>query len=451
MRSILLTVGFVLALTFRPGAFAQPGTLQVPAGLPAAPGASVPGAPINLTLQDALERARAYSPQVYTAALAARIAHEDTVQAKAALLPSVNGLSQFIYTQPNGAPSGVFVSNDGPHVYNDQLVVHGDIWSPAKRADWHRATAAEALARARTDLAVRGLFATVVQNYYGLVVAQRKITNAQQSLREAEQLLDITRKLEQGGEAARADVVKAEVSLEQRRRDVEDAQLAIEKARIGLGILLFPNYGQPFTVTDDIDAARPLPPFPEIQTMAGTNNPEIRAAQLAVTQSNFEIASARAALLPSLSFDYFFGINANQFAVYDRDHLNNLGSAAQAQLTIPIWTWGAARSKVKQAELRQQQARNDLTLTQRTLLGELNSFYLEGQVAAAQVASLRRSVDLSSESLRLTQLRYQAGEATVLEVVDAQSTLAQARNASDDGLFRYRLALANLQTLTGAF
>jgi outer membrane protein TolC len=72
-------------------------------------------------------------------------------------------------------------------------------------------------------------------------------------------------------------------------------------------------------------------------------------------------------------------------------------------------------------------------------------------VAAAQVASLRRSVDLSSESLRLTQLRYQAGEATVLEVVDAQSTLAQARNASDDGLFRYRLALANLQTLTGAF
>jgi len=48
-------------------------------------------------------------------------------------------------------------------------------------------------------------------------------------------------------------------------------------------------------------------------------------------------------------------------------------------------------------------------------------------------------------------LRYQAGEATVLEVVDAQTTLAGARNAYDDGLARYRVALANIQTLTGAF
>ena len=68
-----------------------------------------------------------------------------------------------------------------------------------------------------------------------------------------------------------------------------------------------------------------------------------------------------------------------------------------------------------------------------------------------QVDALRRTVDLSAESLRLTRLRYQAGEATVLEVVDAQTTLVQARNALADGLVRYRAAIANLQTLTGAF
>jgi len=49
----------------------------------------------------------------------------------------------------------------------------------------------------------------------------------------------------------------------------------------------------------------------------------------------------------------------------------------------------------------------------------------------------------------LTLLRYQAGEATALEVVDAQTTAATARTAVDDGLLRYRLAIANLQTLTG--
>ena len=51
----------------------------------------------------------------------------------------------------------------------------------------------------------------------------------------------------------------------------------------------------------------------------------------------------------------------------------------------------------------------------------------------------------------LTNLRYQGGEATALEVVDAQNSLVTARNNYDDGEARYRLAIANLQTLTGVF
>jgi outer membrane protein TolC len=76
---------------------------------------------------------------------------------------------------------------------------------------------------------------------------------------------------------------------------------------------------------------------------------------------------------------------------------------------------------------------------------------MEADNAALQISSLRRSMDLSAESLRLTLLRYQAGEVTALEVSDAQATLAQARTAYDDGLERYRLAVANLQTVTGTF
>jgi len=74
---------------------------------------------------------------------------------------------------------------------------------------------------------------------------------------------------------------------------------------------------------------------------------------------------------------------------------------------------------------------------------------LEAQTAQIQLDSLKQSALLAQESMRLTLLRYQSGEASVLEVVDAQTTLMQARNALDDGLARYRLARANLQTLTG--
>jgi outer membrane protein TolC len=410
-----------------------------------------PGPAVTLTLEQALNQARIYSQQVYTAGIAAQLAHEDAVQAKAALFPTVNQFNQFIYTQPNGTPSGVFVSNDGPHVYNEQMIVHGDIINFQKRADYHRALAAEAVAHAKSDIATRGLILTVVQNYYVMVSAQRKLANAQTSLNEAQNVLDITQKQEQGREAAHADVVKAELTVLQRQRDLQEAQLALDKARVGFAVLLFPNYGQDYSLTDDLDTTPILPPFPEIQAMASRNSPDMRAAQALVQQQTHAVTSAQWAMRPQLSFDYFFGINANEFALNNRQNLNNLGSVAQAQLTIPVWTWGAARSKVRQAEFQLKQAQLDLTFTQRQILAELNQFYAEAQVASAEMASLRRSVDLSEESLRLTQLRYTAGEATILELVDAQTTLVQARNAYLDGLVRYRVAIANIQTLTGAF
>ena len=118
-------------------------------------------------------------------------------------------------------------------------------------------------------------------------------------------------------------------------------------------------------------------------------------------------------------------------------------------MIVPLWSWGATQSKLRQAQLRVRQARAELTFTQRQLQANVIAFYREAEVARQQVDSLRTSLDLSTESLRLTLLRYQAGDATVLEVVDAQTTLTQARNAYDDGLVRYRVALAALQTLTG--
>ena len=81
----------------------------------------------------------------------------------------------------------------------------------------------------------------------------------------------------------------------------------------------------------------------------------------------------------------------------------------------------------------------------------LYTMYNEALAARAAVQSLQHVADLATESLRLTNLRYQAGESTALEVVDGQNTLVQARNAADDAEARYRVALAELQTLTGRF
>jgi outer membrane protein TolC len=434
MPRILPVLGLALAL--RCGAFAQTPT---------------PAPALTLTLQEAMERAKANSQQLLSADIAARLAREDKVQAKAALLPSVNWENGFAYTQPNGTDTGVFVVNNGPRVYTNMANVHGDVYAPGKRADYQMAIAAEAIARAKVEIAARGLTAVVVQNFYAMAVAQRHYNNARRSLQEAQQFVDITQKQEAGGEAAHSDVVKAQLTLDQRQRDVQDGQLAYDKARIGFAVFLFPDFRQDYAVADDLDRLTPLAAFPEIEALARNNNPDIRAAQATVTQQNFGIRSARAGYLPTLSVDYFYGLNANQYALHNELGQNNVGNSVVASLNVPVWTWGAARSKVKQAELRLEQARTDLSFTQRQLLANLHGFYLEANVASSQMASLKHSLDLSEESLKLTLLRYEAGEVTVLEVVDAQTTLFGARNAYDDGLARYRLSLAALQTLTGAF
>jgi outer membrane protein len=79
----------------------------------------------------------------------------------------------------------------------------------------------------------------------------------------------------------------------------------------------------------------------------------------------------------------------------------------------------------------------------------MQSLYAEAQTALNELEGLARSAQLAAESQRLVTLRYQNGESTVLEVVDAQTTFATANAAYQDGAVRYRVALANLQTLTG--
>src|SRR5712675_2457069 len=86
-----------------------------------------PAPPPTINLQDALARARQYGGQIQSANLTALLAREDRVQARAATLPSVNAFNQFIYTEGNHTPSGVFIANDGPHVYNEQAIVHQEL------------------------------------------------------------------------------------------------------------------------------------------------------------------------------------------------------------------------------------------------------------------------------------------------------------------------------------
>lgn len=410
--------------------------------------ASSTQAPLTLTLQDALTRARANNVAFQAALTDQGIAHEDKVQARAGLLPSVNFNNQFIYTEPNGTPSGVFIANNTVHEYLSQGDIH-QVIGYSNYADYRKARALEAVARAKAEVAKRGLVVAVVQGYYGLIAAQRKYANVQQAATEAQQFLALSQKLENGGEVAHADVIKAQIQSNDRQRDLREAQLAMDKSRLDLAVILFPDFNLNFTVVDDAQLAPPLQSFDEFVKAAETRNPDVRASSASFQAAKFEVTSAQSAYLPTLTLDYFYGIDAPHFAAHEPDGTRNLGYSVAATLNIPIWNWGATRSKVVQANLKRKQAQRELTMAQRKLQADMRELYAEAEAAHAELELLKSSADLAAESLRLTILRYQGGESTVLEVVDAQNTLTQARNAFSDGEVRARTAVANLQTLTG--
>src|SRR5260370_8920200 len=97
-----------------------------------------------------------------------------------------------------------------------------------------------------------------------------------------------------------------------------------------------------------------------------------------------EVAAARAGYLPALNLDYFYGIDAPNFAThsfFQGDRLDNLGSSALATLNIPVWNWGATRDRIRQAQLHQKQAKLELSHSQRTLRAAIPSLHTQADTA----------------------------------------------------------------------
>ena len=416
-------------------------------------------API-ITLQDAIARAEVNDPAYATSVSDRGVAHLDRGISRSALLPVVTYHNQYLYTQPNGLKiqpyegaraedAPVFIANNAVHEYISQGMVTETL-SPSAFADLKRTGAAAAKADADLEVARRNLVVTVATAYFTLVAEEASVRIAQHAADEAQSFVDLTQKLENGREVAHADVVKADLGLQQHQRELADTRLAAEKARLDLGTLILPDPRAPYILADSDLVPPALPTREESDAAASKNNPELKSALAALRVTREAVSSARAAYLPTFSMNYTYGVDASQFDANGPDNAHNLGFSAFANLDFPVWDWFATHDRVKQSELKQKAAQTQLTYTQKKLIANLDEYYNEAKVANDELASLNLSAQTAEDSLRLTKLRYSAGEATALEVVDAENAATQAETASADGAVRYRVALANLQTLTGA-
>ena len=424
----------------------------------AGPDATGSGTPVVITLDDAIRRAQASEPAYAAAVAARRTAGLDKSIAVAGLLPNVAYFNQGLYSEPNGAHGQVgqisdtpdlprFIANNGVREYFSQAMVNETLGLGPVAAVRH-ADAASAMAQAEQEIARRGLVAAVTTLFYSSLAADHKLTVAEGALQEASDFTKLTGEREQGREAAHADVVKAQLLEQQRDRDAQDAKVAAEKARLDLGVLLFADPRTAYTLSAP-ESAPPLASKDDVEQAAVRSNPELKSALAALAASNADVQAAWGALLPNAGLNVTYGIDAPQFATKGPDGERNLGYSVSLTVNIPVWDWLASEHKVKQTEIRRGASQVALSATQRRLIAQLEEAYSEAQAARDQLASLDLSAATAEESLRLTKLRYRGGEATVLEVVDAENAYVSAENAREDGRVRYETARAVLQTITG--
>ena len=427
---------------------------QTPATTPS-PAANIQSSvtPI-LTVDDALRLASAQASSFTEAQLNERIADEDVKQARAAFLPKVGAPLSYIYTSPAlGLPPGEprapsFIANNAISEYEALVNVSGDFDVAGKlRATLAKNRALLAAAHAGTEVARRALAQAVIEAYYGEALAIAQLHGAEQNLRAAEEFEHITSLLVTGGEVAPVDLTRAQLQTIERRDELEKARANEAVSGGALRVLIGFDFTRPLLTTDLLLGVPADAQFQQFKPEDISRRPEFAQLEATLRAAKEEIRIARADRLPSLSYSINGGFDTDSLkAVRLKEHS---GVSAAISVNIPIFDWGATRSRERQARLRVQVAENERALAVRGLTQQYYAALAQANTAAARVRLAGTAITLAQTNLDASIARYRAGEAQIIEVTDAQTTLVAQRLALYQAIFDYQTALGRLRQATG--
>jgi outer membrane protein TolC len=401
-----------------------------------------------------LRLANAQASTFQSAVINERIAAEDVRQARAAFLPRVTTPLSYIYTSPAlGLPPGEprapsFVSADGIGVTDALVNVAGDFDIAGRlRASLARNRALLAAAHAGTDAAKRALAQAVIEAYYGLALANAQRRAAEGNLAAVEEFERITSLLLSGGEVASVDVTRARLQTLARRDELEKARANEEVAAGALRVFVGYEFSRPINTTD-LSLEIPIESdYAQFKAEDVLRRPEFVQLEQQLRAAQQEIRIAHADRLPSLTYS----INGG----FDTDSLRSprlkehTGVSAAITFSVPIFDWGATRSRERQARLRADLAENERTIALRGFTQQFYAARAQVESAATRIKLAREGVAKAQDNVEASIARYRAGEAQIVEVTDAETTLVEQRNALYQAIFDYQTALARLKQATG--
>ncbi len=408
-----------------------------------------------LALNDAVSLALNQVSNFQQAQLNELSAAEDVRQARLAFLPQITAPLSFTYNSPATGPhlqgvprSPSFISADAITAYEALAGVAGDIdLSGRLRATLRRNQALLEAARAGTEVARRELISAVNETYYGLALAAARRRSAELTLAAAEEFEHVTGLLAEGGEVAQVDLTRARLQTITRRDELEQARAEEIVAADSLRVFVGYDLARPIAATD-LEIAPPDPAeLDRFTTATIAQRPELKQFEAERRAAEQEKKAAHAERLPQVSYSIYGGFNTDSL---NPDPLKeHSGVLATINVTIPIFDWGLTKSRERQADLRAKSLKSQSDLALRNFTQQFYSARAQALSAAARVSVLRNGITEAEQNLQTSISRYRAGEAQIIEVTDAQTTLAAQRAALFQALFDYQIARARLRQAAG--
>ena len=248
---------------------------------------------------------------------------------------------------------------------------------------------------------------------------------------------------------ANADVFKASSQVAFLEQNLYAVQLDAEVASHELASFWTDSVASELVLEDPLS----LPP-PSLESMLGTEDgpsqqgPYLKRPEfdlLDAQKQGFlaDSRQARSNLFPQANIVFQYGIDSLSPSIADR------GYAAFVTLDVPIFDWFKTRNQARQSQIKARQVETNREIATRTYSKEYQDALSRLKSLFKQVSTTEKQVKLSQENLRMSRIRYEGGEGSALEVVDAQNQLTQAHTNYYTALASCWNAKTDLEVATG--
>lgn len=285
----------------------------------------------------------------------------------------------------------------------------------------------------------------VVQAYLNGLLARESERVAAASVEMTRSDLARAQAREEQGLAVPSDLLSAKVQLAQAQEDLLRAKNAVAVSDAALNVAMGVPEDSPVTFQSQLgEVMFEVGTLEERQQRALASRPDFQQAQIGEKRAANGQRMARAEFLPTLSIFGSWEQDNQTFLTRGNDNW-----IAGASLNFNLFDGGARRARLRESSARRRQAeamRNQLASGIRL---QVRQAYLNLTTARDRVEVSRESAAQAEESLRITQNRYEAGLATITDLLRTETARTAAQKNFLNALYDYRLSFAALELATG--